>query len=250
VEFPLKVVAIIQARMNSTRLPGKVMLDLCGETVLSRVVKRVQACEAVDQVVVATTKQANDQMLVVEALDLGVEVFCGNENDVLDRYYRAAKKHDASLVVRVTADCPLFDPEVLSQMFCDLDRIPLTKFSKIYFSNTRTRTYPRGLDAEIFNFSALDFANQEATQAFEREHVTPFMYQHPKDFLIYDFRNDEDNSAYRWTLDTPEDYEFFKAVYSELHKEKGFISTEDVFSLLKTRPELCELNAHVEQKKY
>ena len=245
----MKVVAIIQARMNSTRLPGKVMLDLCGETVLSRVVKRVQACKAVDQVVVATTMQARDEIIVVEALSLGVEVFCGNENDVLDRYYRAAKKYGANLIVRVTADCPLFDPEVLSEMFCKLDRISITKFSKIYFSNIKKRTYPRGLDAEIFNFSALEFANQEAKQPFEREHVTPFMYYHPKEFFIYDFRGDEDNSRYRWTLDTPDDYAFLKAVYSELYKEEGFISTEDVFSLLQARPELCGLNAHVEQKR-
>lgn len=244
----MKTAAIIQARMNSTRLPGKVMLDLFGKTVLSHVVKRVQACEAVDQVVVATTEQAIDKILVAETLNLGVEVFCGSENDVLDRYYRAAKQCDAEIVVRVTADCPLFDPEVLSAMFCELDRISLADFQKVYLSNTRVRTYPRGLDAEIFNLSALELAHKEARQGFEREHVTPYMYQHPNEFLIYDFKDNQNNSDHRWTLDTPEDYEFIKAVYSELYKEEELISTAEVLGLLKTRPELYKLNTHVRQK--
>ena len=246
----MRSVAIIQARMSSTRLPGKVMHNLCGKSVLSHVVGRVQACEAIDKVVVATTKNANDQRIVAEAKNLGAGVYCGSENDVLDRYYRAAKKFDAAIVIRVTADCPLFDPEVLSQMFCEFDRIPLTGSSKVYLSNTRIRTYPRGLDTEIFNFSALELAHKEAKLGFEREHVTPYMYQHPDEFLLYDFKSDEDFSGYRWTLDTTEDYQFFETVYSELYKEGQIISTEEVLCLLRDRPELCELNAHIRQKNF
>jgi spore coat polysaccharide biosynthesis protein SpsF len=234
--------------MNSTRLPGKVLMDLCGKTVLSHVIGRVQACKAVDHVVVATTEQVDDQKVVGEALSLGAGVYCGSENDVLDRYYKAAKKFDAEVVVRVTADCPLFDPEVLSQMLCEFGRIPLTDSSKVYLSNTIARTYPRGLDVEIFNLTALEFAYKKANQGFEREHVTPYMYQHPDEFMLYDFKNDADFSDYRWTLDTPEDFNLIETVYSELYKEGRVISTADVLSLLKARPELCMLNANVRQK--
>jgi spore coat polysaccharide biosynthesis protein SpsF len=234
--------------MNSSRLPGKVMLALCGKSVLSHVVGRVQACEAIDKVVVATTKSTRDQGIVAEAINLGVGVYCGSENDVLGRYYEAAKKNEAEIVVRVTADCPLFDPEVLSRMLCEFNRILLTGSSKACLSNTRIRTYPRGLDIEIFDFSALELAHKEAELGFEREHVTPYMYQHPDKFLLHDFKSDEDLSAYRWTLDTPEDLDFIAAIYSELYKEGQIVSAEEVLCLLRAKPELCELNAHVRQK--
>ena len=158
----MRSIAIIQARMNSSRLPGKVMLDLCGKTVLSHVVGRVQACEAIDQVVVATSDQAVDQEIVAEVQKLGVGVFCGSEFDVLGRYYNAAKSFDAEIIVRVTADCPLFDPEILSSMLVEFERILSGGSAKIYLSNTRVRTYPRGLDAEIFNFPALETAYHKA----------------------------------------------------------------------------------------
>ena len=244
----MRSIAIIQARMNSSRFPGKVMLDLCGKTVLSHVVGRVQACEDVDQVVVATTEHPIDQRIATEALKLGAEVYRGSENDVLARYYEAAKNFDAEIVIRVTADCPFFDPEVLSQMLNKFNCLPLTGFSKVYLSNTRIRTYPRGLDVEIFNFPALELAYKNATLELEREHVTLYMYQHQDKFLLYDFKNDEDLSYYRWTLDTSEDFKFIETVYSELYKEGSIVSTEEVLDLLKIRPEICQLNAHVKQK--
>ena len=241
-------VAIIQARMGSTRLPGKVMLCLSGKTVLSHVVGRVQRCEALNRVIVATTELAKDKRIVDEASSLGVDVYRGSESDVLDRYYKAAIKFDAEVVVRVTADCPLFDHKVLSQMLATFDRIPLTDFPKVYLSNTRIRTYPRGLDAEIFNLAALELAHKKANQEFEREHVTPYMYQHPDEFLVCDFKGEENLSSYRWTLDTLEDFQFLKAVYSSLYKGGHIFSTGQVLDLLKTQPELCKLNAHVRQK--
>ena len=245
----MRSIAIIQARMNSSRLPGKVMLDLCGKTVLSHVVGRVQACEAIDQVVVATSDQAVDQEIVAEVQKLGVGVFCGSEFDVLGRYYNAAKSFDAEIIVRVTADCPLFDPEVLSSMLVEFERILSGGSAKIYLSNTRVRTYPRGLDAEIFNFPALETAYHKAKQDFEREHVTQYMHSHEDEFMLYDFKNNENYSDYRWTLDTPEDFNFIEAVYLGLYREGQIVSTDQVISLLKSRPELCKLNADVEQKK-
>ena len=167
------------------------MLDLCGKTVLSHVVGRVQACEAIDQVVVATTDQAIDKEIVAEAQKLGVGVYCGSENDVLERYYRAAKSFSAEIITRVTADCPLFDPVVLSCMLVEFKRILSTGFVKVYLSNTRVRTYPRGLDVEIFNFAALEKANQRARLGFEREHVTQYMHRHEDEFMLYDFKNSD-----------------------------------------------------------
>jgi spore coat polysaccharide biosynthesis protein SpsF len=244
----VKSVAIIQARMRSQRLPAKVMLDLCGRTILAHVVSRVQACKAVDQVVVATTENEIEKAIVAEATSLGVEVCRGSENDVLGRYYKAAKKFNAEIIIRVTSDCPLFDPELLSLMLSEFESMALSGFKRVYFSNSRIRTYPRGLDAEVFNMPALELANKEAKLGFEREHVTPYMFQHPDKFLLYDFRGDEDLSKYRWTLDTPEDFKFFEAIYSELYKEGEIISTEDVLGLLSRRPELCKLNEHIRQK--
>ena len=234
--------------MNSSRLPGKVMLDLCGKTVLSHVVERVQVCEAIDQVVIATTDQAIDKEIVTEAQKLGVGFYCGSENDVLERYYNAAKSFSAEIITRVTADCPLFDSRVLSGMLFEFKRILSNGFANIYLSNTRVRTYPRGLDAEVFNFASLEKANQRAKLGFEREHVTQYMHRHEDEFMLYDFKNGEDYSNYRWTLDTPEDFNFIETVYSELYKEGKVISTEEVLSLLKNKPELCELNASVKQK--
>jgi spore coat polysaccharide biosynthesis protein SpsF len=235
--------------MSSRRLPAKVMLELCGRTILAHVVGRVQACKAVDQVVVATTENEVEQAIVAEATSLGLEVYRGSENDVLGRYYNAAKTFNAEIIIRVTSDCPLFDPELLSLMLSKFECMGLPGFKRVYFSNSRIRTYPRGLDAEIFNMPALELANKEATLGFEREHVTPYMFQHPDKFLLYDFRGDEDLSQYRWTLDTPEDFKFLEAVYSELYKEGETISTEDVLGLLRRRPELCILNGHIRQKK-
>ena len=234
--------------MNSSRLPGKVMLDLCGKTVLAHVVDRVLACERVDEVVVATTEHPHDQRIVAEAENLGVRVYRGSEDDVLERFFKAAKKFDAEILVRVTADCPLFDPRLLTRMYAEFERISLADSPNLYLSNTRIRTYPRGLDAEIFNFPALELAHKEARQAFEREHVTPYMYQHPKKFALYSFKGGEDFSDFRWTLDTPEDYQFFEAVCSELHENGRIFSTEEVMGLLRDQPQLIELNAHVRQK--
>ena len=233
--------------MGSTRLPGKVLKQLAGDTVLGHVVRRVRQARRLDDICIATTESPADEPIVAEAARLGVGCWRGSEQDVLARYHGAAKDCGASVIVRITSDCPLFDGALLDQIigvFCKLDEGVALKWD--YMSNVLKRTYPRGLDAEIFTLNVLDRAQVEARQPHEREHVTPYFYQHPELFRLRSFDGGEDLSAHRWTLDTPEDWQFVEAVYAALGAN---CSTEDVLKLLKARPEFLSLNASVEQKK-
>lgn len=235
----MKTVVIIQARMGSTRLPGKVMKDLCGKTVLQHVIERVRiGCE---NIVIATSDKPQDDAIEAEAKRCGAKVFRGSEHDVLSRYYGAAKENNADLVVRVTSDCPLYDGFLLRDMlayFKDED----------YLSNCLERRFPRGLDTEIFTFAALEKAHKEAKQDFEREHVTPYINRNPELFKIRHYKQQPDLSALRWTLDTDEDWQMIEAVYKALYKGKIF-STVEVVNFLQAHPEVAEINAHIEQKK-
>lgn len=244
----MKTTAIIQARMGSTRLPGKVIKLLGFRTVLGQVITRVKACPLVDEVVVATTVLLQDDAIEKESRKYSVRVFRGSEEDVLARYHGAAQEADAQIVVRVTADCPLFDPQVLAAM---LEQFLDTKCpgpAPDYLSNTLERTFPRGLDAEIFTRAALERAHREADKPFQREHVTPYIYQHPEFFLLKNFLNAMDLSAHRWTLDTPEDYLLLESIFASLDRGPELFTTQAVLDLLESRPELVALNAHVEQK--
>jgi spore coat polysaccharide biosynthesis protein SpsF len=246
----MKTVAIIQARTGSTRLPGKVMKTLSGKTVLGHVISRVKACPLVDEVVVATTAAAKDNVIVTESAKHGAMYFRGSEDNVLERYYLAAKQFNADIIVRITSDCPLFDPQLLSKMLGYFHKNNTPEKHIDYLSNTLSRSFPRGLDAEIFTFDALQLATQEASQPFEMEHVTPYLYQHPEKFSLAEYRNETDLSHYRWTLDTEEDYSLLAAIFATLDDGNNSIfPTEAVLSFLKKRPELVALNAHIEQKK-
>jgi spore coat polysaccharide biosynthesis protein SpsF len=244
----MKTVAIIQARMGSTRLPGKVMKELCGKTVLAHVVFRVQACLLIDEVVVATTTSKADDVIVAEAEKCGVKWFRGSEEDVLERYYLAAKQYNADVVVRVTSDCPLFDPEVLSQMLEYFKNETFEGLQIDYLSNCFNRSYPRGLDAEIFTFDVLEKAFAAAQKPYEREHVTPYIYEHPEIFALHNQTNDDDISNYRWTLDTEDDWKLIEAVYANLYREKEIFTTDEVIALLGAKPELVKLNVNVKHK--
>ena len=235
----MKTVAIIQARMGSSRLAGKVMKELCGKTVLAHVIERVQAAGV--QVVVATTTESADVAIVDEATKCGVESFRGSESDVLERYYLAAKKFGTELVVRVTSDCPLYDGDLLRDMLAYRE-------DEDYLSNAIERRFPRGLDTEIFTFAALERAYLEAMEQYQREHVTPYIYQKPDKFKIRHYKRQPDLSKMRWTLDTPEDWEMIRRVYEGLSNGKIF-STVEVVRFLQAHPEIAEINRHVEQKK-
>ena len=238
----LKVAAIVQARMGSTRLPGKVLMDLEGCTVLARVVGRLRRATRVDEIVVATTDCAADDDIVLECRGLGVSIFRGSETDVLDRYYQAAQQVAAGVVVRITSDCPVIDPQLVDETI----RV-FHQQRGDYATNTFPRTYPRGLDTEVFTVNALERAWRDARGPYEREHVTPYFYQHPDLFHLVSQRGQIDYSQYRWTLDTAEDLELLRVIYSHFNGADDF-SWGEVIQLMEREPELVELNSHVVQK--
>jgi spore coat polysaccharide biosynthesis protein SpsF len=237
-----RVVAIIQARMGSSRLPGKVLKDLAGETMLARVISRLRATNLINEVLVATTNLPVDNAIVAECQRCCVRVVRGDQDDVLDRYFRAAQLAEAEVVVRITSDCPLIDPEVTDKTIrAFLENKP------DYASNTIVRTYPRGLDTEVISLKALTRAWTETQKPYEREHVTPYLLEHPSEFVLLSVIGDVDYSRFRWTVDTPEDLEFVHAVYSRLGGKTEF-SWRDVLDLLNRAPELLDLNRSVTQK--
>lgn len=237
----MRVVAIVQARMGSTRLPGKVLQDLEGKTVLARVVERVRQAKQVDEVLVATTDLPADDAIAGECRRHSVKVSRGDQEDVLDRYFRAAQLAKAEVVVRITADCPLIDPEITSKT--------ITAFLESqpdYASNALQRTYPRGLDTEVISCNALSRVWQEARKPYERAHVTPYIYEHPDKFKILPVIGDADFSSHRWTVDTAEDLEFVRAIYNRFGDAP--FQWQHVLGLLDREPALMEINRSVEQK--
>jgi len=239
----MRIVAIIQARMGSTRLPGKVLLDLAGEPVLARVVNRTQRATMLDEIVIATTTESRDEAIVELCSSRGWAHFRGSEDDVLDRYYQAAKKHHADIVVRITSDCPLIEPEIIDLVVQEL----LKDGSLDYVSNTLPpRTFPRGLDVEAMTFKTLERAWQEDKNSAWREHVTPYIYRAPEKFKLKAVTNEKDLSYMRWTIDTREDLEFVRRIYN--HFDHDHFSWHEVLDLLKEHPEWLEINKSVKQK--
>jgi spore coat polysaccharide biosynthesis protein SpsF len=238
----MSTVAIVQARMGSTRLPGKVLMDLGSTTVLGRVVRRLRRAGLIDEIVVATTNSAEDDAIVRECRSLAVACLRGSECDVLDRYYMVAKACAAEAVVRITSDCPVIDPELVDETIR-----AFREQAGDYASNTLDPTYPRGLDAEVLTVAALGRAWREARQPYEREHVTPYFYEHPELFRLVSVKGDEDYSHCRWTLDTAEDFEFLRTIYERFDNRDAF-HWRDVLRLMQIEPQLAQLNAHVVQK--
>lgn len=215
-------VAIIQARLGSTRLPGKALADVAGKPMLERVVERAKNCPGVTQVVIATTTEKRDDPLVELAGKLGLPVYRGSETDVLDRFYQAAKQVNAREILRVTPDCPLLDPQVAGEV------IELYRSGRYdYVSNTLGRRYPDGLDTELFSFEALERAWKEGKLASEREHVTAYMIKHPDRFRLGLVEAPADYSEMKWSVDTEEDLVFVRSVYAKLGG-KGIFSMKDV----------------------
>lgn len=243
-----KVYAIVQARMGSTRLPGKVMKKIVGKPMLELMIERLKCCKELNGIIIATTNSEADQAIVdlVNSLD-GILLFRGSEEDVLSRYHGAAVMYNAETVVRVTSDCPLIDPVILDKIV----NVYHEKAGAIdYASNIRERTYPRGLDVEVFSFAALDRAFKEATLQPDREHVTEYILQRPVEFRMYDVVDKSDKSSLRWTVDTQEDFELITKIYESLYMGQPDFKYHDILKLLEKYPEWNSINAHIEQKVY
>jgi spore coat polysaccharide biosynthesis protein SpsF len=240
-----RIVAIIQARMASSRLPGKVLADLGGQPVLAWVVRRAQRAKVVDQVVVATSVAAEDAVIAAFCAEQGYACMRGELHDVLDRFVQVAHEYDADIVVRLTGDCPLIDPKMLS----DNLRTFLRTEPPLDFAANRLpgdRTIPIGLDAEYCTVAALETAWREAKEPHQREHVMPFFYEHPERFRILHIKHSPSYGHHRWTIDTPEDLNLLKQIVANFKDDE--FSWKDVLELFRKRPELAQINAGVQHK--
>lgn len=239
-----KATVIIQARLGSTRLPGKVLKSLCGKPILWHVWNRLTYSKNVDEIIIATTDQSEDDLIESFCRENSIPFFRGSTNDVLNRYYETAKNFRASTIIRVTSDCPLIDPIIIDQIITSYRNEKAD-----YMSNVLIRSFPRGLDVEIFSFELLERADKEAALEYEREHVTPFIYNKPELFALKNFVNSEDLSFHRWTVDTEDDFRLIEIIYKSLYGKKEIFLMDDILNLFKENPDLLKINKQVEQKK-
>ena len=239
----VRVVAIIQARMGSSRLPGKVLLELAGEPMITRVVNRVKRAETVDQVVIATTTESADDALAAVCEAKGWPCFRGSQEDVLDRYYQAAIAHHADLVVRITSDCPLIEPEIIDQVVRPLTCQPTMDYACNLLPR---RTFPRGLDVEAFWMQTLTRLWAIDKNLAWREHVTQYLHHKPEDFRICGLVQECDMSAMRWTVDTLEDLKLIKRIYEAFGHDR--FSMHEVATLLEQHSHWSDINGHIQQK--
>ena len=238
--------AIVQARMSSSRLPGKVLRDIAGQAMLARVVQRARRASLVSQVVVATTIDPSDDPVFAFCRQQGYPVYRGNLSDVLDRYYQAAREFGAEIVVRLTADCPVIDPEEIDHV------VSVFLEEGVDFAANRLpppwkRTYPIGLDTEVCSFAGLERAWHEARLTYEREHVMPYFYDEPGRFRIRMLDYPQDYGHLRWTVDTAEDLEVINRVYRHFHNRNDF-SWLEVLDLFERQPDLMDINAGIHHK--
>ena len=238
--FEIDMLAIIQARTRATRLPDKVLFDLEGKAVLEHVINRAKASKYIADVFVGTTIKKADLKIVKLCAELDVSVFCGSEDDVLDRYYQTARLVRPKHVVRITADCPVIDPMVVDKVI-ELH----IKENADYTSNTFGETYPDGQDVEVFTFEALKESWENAELASEREHVTPYMRNNPKKFKLSSLNYSDNLSNMRWTLDNKEDYEFLKIVFKNLYHQNPLFGMNDILYFLGKNPAVERINMHI-----
>lgn len=241
---PSHVVVIIQARLGASRFFGKPMKPILEKPLLSYVVERCRHAFLVQDVVVATTINPLDEQIVSWCRKSDIPYVRGSEEDVLSRYVLAAREMKADVIVRITADCPLVDPQVIDQVLSEY-------FGRScdYVSNTLTRTFPRGLDVEVFSSQALEIANKEALLPHEREHVTLYLYSHPEKFRLGNVTYPQDLSEYRLTVDTPEDFELIKLLIESLYPKNPYFNLNDMMEQLIVHPEWKNINSSIQQKK-
>lgn len=228
----MTTLAIVQARMSSTRYPGKVLAPLAGQPMILRQLERIQRAKSLDAIVVATSTDASDDELAQLVKASGFDVVRGDLNDVLARFIQVIDQYQPETVVRLTADCPLISPQVIDQVVARFNQGDCD-----YASNTMTPTYPDGLDVEVVKASVLQEIYETSTDKNEREHVTLGVYRQPDKYRIVNVSGEGDLSHLRWTVDTPEDYAFVKAIYGELYPKNPNFDLVDVISYLKEHPE-------------
>lgn len=242
----MKRVIVVQARMTSTRLPGKVLMDVGGKPMLVQQLRRLKRCRRADEIVLATTRNDVDDTVVALADAEGVRWFRGSENDVLSRYAGAAREAQAGLIVRITADCPLIDPGVTDRVIAALEE-RATECD--YAANVVRRTFPKGLDAEAFFVDTLERVHRMGASRPAREHVTWFIYRERPDlFAVHSVVDDEDHSDIRWTVDTAEDLALVRRLYEELELCERDLTYRDILAHVLARPDLVEMNRRIVQR--
>lgn len=241
----MKYAVIMQARMNSSRLKGKVLKELKGKTVLAHDIERIRQAKKIDGIIIATTENPEDEPIVSAAKACGVPVFRGSEEDVLSRYYYAAVNFQVEHIIRITSDCPLVDPHIIDEVIaCYQEEKPdiITNVPNEW----EKMTYPRGLDLEIFPFEWLERAFREAGSLYDREHVSPYIYDHAKNRFYYRYKTDY--SRYRWTLDTPEDWEVIENIYGHFYHGTHDFYFEEIVKYMEEHPEVAAINQEIRQK--
>jgi spore coat polysaccharide biosynthesis protein SpsF len=236
------VTAIIQARLSSTRLPGKVLEYFSDNTLLGHIIERLSYSKFISKIIVATTDSEADNKLIDWLINEKIDFFRGKEEDVLDRYFNAAINFNAENILRVTSDDPFKDPVIIDKV------IEFFLNENLDFAyNNNPVSYPEGLDVEVFKFDALKIAHCNSQNSFQREHVTQYFYNNPELFKQKNLKNDTDYSSYRWTLDSYEDLLFTKEVYNRLYDKNKIFYFEDILKLLKKEPEIALINAGVKR---
>ena len=239
----MKKVAIIQARCGSTRFPNKVFINIDGFPLIWHVVNRLSYAKKIDEIVVATTINTLDDSIVEWCNKNDVVYYRGSETDVLNRYYNAAVKSEADVIIRITADDPFKEPAVI-------DKVINTLLENYYdlVTNNYPPSFPEGLDCEAFTFETLEKMEKSTDDAFEREHVTQYAYHNPNIFRIGNVNNEIDLSSYRWTIDNKEDYEMVNLIYKNRDKSnKGLLCMDEILTILRDNPDISRINSNVKR---
>jgi spore coat polysaccharide biosynthesis protein SpsF len=236
------VTAIIQARTGSTRLPNKIFSDIVGKPLIWHIVNRIRACKKVENIIIATTTNPLDDVIDKWGFKQNIRIFRGSETNVLDRFYQAAITFKSEGIVRITADDPFKDPQLIDSLVSFFEDNALD-----FAYNNFPPTFPEGLDTEVFSFTALEKAKSIAIDPFELEHVTQHFYRNPDIFKQANFPYRRDLSELRWTIDTEPDLIMAREIYKELYKEGDVFLMKDILNLLKRKPYLKEININVER---
>ena len=234
-----KVTCIIQARTRSERLPNKVLKEIENLPMICHIINRVKKAKNIDQIILATSNTETDKILLDIAKKFKIIGFAGDEKDVLDRFYNAAITYAANPIVRITGDCPLVDPILLDKM---VEFYQANDYD--YMSNTIERTFPDGLDIEIFSSEVLKISNKEAKWLSEREHVTPYILKNQNDFRIYNYKNKQNLSNLRWCVDEEDDLIMIRKIFQEMRPNQ-FFSTDDALKIILKRPDISKINSGI-----